>query len=60
LIFLGLSLWLESYPAALCALVPTSLILVRLILEERVLRSAFPRYGEYASRVCYRLVSGIW
>jgi protein-S-isoprenylcysteine O-methyltransferase Ste14 len=60
LIVLGLSLWLESYTAALCALVPIALLSIRLTLEERVLRTAFPGYGEYAARVRYRLVPGIW
>jgi protein-S-isoprenylcysteine O-methyltransferase Ste14 len=60
LIFLGLSFWLESYTAALCTLVPTALMLSRLMLEERVLRNAFPGYGAYATRVRYRLVPGLW
>jgi protein-S-isoprenylcysteine O-methyltransferase Ste14 len=59
-IFLGSSLWLESYVAALCAVVPIALVLYRLSLEERILRNASPSYGEYAARVRYRLVPGIW
>jgi protein-S-isoprenylcysteine O-methyltransferase Ste14 len=60
LIFLGLSLWLESYFAALCAVVPIALMLSRLVLEERVLRNALPAYGAYAKRVPYRLLPGVW
>jgi protein-S-isoprenylcysteine O-methyltransferase Ste14 len=60
LIFLGLSLWLESYSAALCALVPIALVLSRLTLEERVLRDALPGYRAYEKRVPYRLVPGLW
>src|SRR5919199_3424240 len=51
LIFLGLSLWLESYAAALCALVPTALMVMRLALEEHLLREALPDYRAYAGRV---------
>lgn len=60
LIFVGLSLWLESYSAALCALVPITLVLWRLTLEERVLRDALPGYRAYEKRVPYRLVPGLW
>jgi len=60
LIFLGLSLWLESYTAALCALVPTGLMVMRLRLEEQLLRDALPGYRAYAKRVQHRLVPGLW
>jgi protein-S-isoprenylcysteine O-methyltransferase Ste14 len=46
------------------ALVPSSLLVllmvVRTVLEERTLRSGLPGYAEYAQRVKYRLVPGIW
>ncbi len=60
LIFWGLSLWLESFTAALCALVPISLMLSRLVLEERFLRNTLPDYRAYAKRVRYRLLPGLW
>jgi protein-S-isoprenylcysteine O-methyltransferase Ste14 len=60
LIFLGLSLWLESYIAAVCALVPTGLMVMRLKLEEHLLRDALPGYRAYAQRVQHRLVPGLW
>ena len=60
LIFLGLSLWLESYLAALCAVVPLALIVVRLQLEERFLQHRLPGYSEYSTRVRYRLLPGVW
>ena len=60
LIFLGLSLWLESYAAALCALIPATLMVTRLTLEERLLGDALPGYRAYAERVRYRLVPGLW
>lgn len=60
LIFVGLSLWLQSYLAAFCALVPLAQIVARLQLEERVLRRLLPGYSDYATRVRYRLVPFVW
>jgi len=60
LVFLGLSLWLESYLAALCAVVPLALIVARLQLEERFLQHRLHGYSEYATRVRYRLLPGVW
>jgi protein-S-isoprenylcysteine O-methyltransferase Ste14 len=60
LIFIGLALWLESYGAALFSVVPIVLVLVRLTHEERFLRRELPGYTEYATRVRWRLVPGIW
>jgi protein-S-isoprenylcysteine O-methyltransferase Ste14 len=57
---LGLSLWLGSYMAALCAVVPLALLMVRIGLEERFLRHELPGYPEYMKRVSYRLLPGIW
>jgi len=57
---LGLSLWLESYTAAFCALVPTALMVTRLMLEEQLLREALPGYRAYSKRVQHRLVPGLW
>ncbi|CAN5829177.1 hypothetical protein BH11GEM1_BH11GEM1_08700 [soil metagenome] len=56
LIFLGLSLWLESDVAMMFAIAPIALMMVRLTLEERCLGAALPGYGEYTRRVHYRLV----
>jgi protein-S-isoprenylcysteine O-methyltransferase Ste14 len=60
LILVGLSLWLQSCAAALCALVPITLMMTRLTLEERLLRDALPGYRAYAERVPHRLVPGLW
>ena len=56
----GLSLWLGSYAAALLAVIPLGLLVMRIGLEERVLRRELPGYGDYAARVPYRLLPGIW
>ena len=60
LILLGLGLWLESYVAALAAVVPMALVVVRLRLEERFLRRELPGYQEYTTRVPHRLIPGVW
>jgi protein-S-isoprenylcysteine O-methyltransferase Ste14 len=59
-VLLGLSLWLGSYAAALSAIVALALLIARILLEERFLRRALPGYPEYAQRVSYRLLPGIW
>lgn len=60
LILVGLGLWLQSYVAALCAVVPIALMVMRLRLEERLLRRELPGYTAYAARVRFRLIPGIW
>jgi len=60
LVNVGLSLWLGSYAAVLFAAIPLGLLMVRIGLEERFLRRELPGYREYASRVPYRLVPGLW
>lgn len=60
LILVGLSLWLQSSLAALCAVIPIALMVVRLSLEERFLQDALPEYAAYASRVRFRLIPGFW
>ena len=59
-VHVGLSLWLGSYTAALFALLPLGLLMVRIALEERFLRRELRGYGEYTERVRYRVVPGIW
>jgi protein-S-isoprenylcysteine O-methyltransferase Ste14 len=60
LVLVGLSLWLGSYTAALLAVVPIALMVMRIRLEERFLRRELPGYSEYASRVPHRLLPRIW
>ena len=60
LVLIGLSLWLGSYAAALYAGIPLTLLSLRIGLEERLLRRELPGYADYARRVPYRVVPGIW
>jgi len=57
---LGVPLWLRSPLGLGVALVPIALLGLRLVLEERVLVRALPAYAEYAARVRFRLVPGLW
>ncbi len=60
LVNVGLSFWLGSYTAALFAAIPLGLLLARIGLEEGFLRRELPGYREYAARVPYRLLPGLW
>jgi protein-S-isoprenylcysteine O-methyltransferase Ste14 len=57
---IGITLWLESYAAALLAIVPIALVVVRILFEERFLRRELKGYEDYTKRVPYRLVPFIW
>lgn len=60
LVLVGMALWLESYAAALFALIPIAILVLRIRHEERFLRRELPGYDTYAARVRYRLLPGIW
>ena len=60
LILVGLGLWLQSSLAAVAAVIPIALMVMRLQLEERFLRRALPGYTAYAERVRFRLIPGVW
>ena len=60
LIMVGLCIWLGSAAALIATLVPTALLVVRIIFEERMLRTKLAGYDEYAGRVRWRLVPGVW
>ena len=49
------SLW-----ALIPALLSCLLLAVRTILEDRTLRDELTSYKEYAQRVRYRLIPGVW
>ena len=57
---MGLGLWLGSYLAVVLDVIPLAILVVRIMLEERVLRNELPGYVEYTARVPYRLLPGIW
>jgi protein-S-isoprenylcysteine O-methyltransferase Ste14 len=59
-VFVGTALWLGSSAGALFAVMPTALLAARIVLEERLLRERLPGYADYAARVRYRLIPGVW
>ena len=59
-VVIGMCLWLGSWLAVAASVVPLGALLGRIGLEEPLLRRALPEYNEYASRVRYRLIPGVW
>lgn len=65
--YVGMTLTQVAYPVLLgtwWAYVPTGLatllLVVRTALEDRLLRRELAGYGEYAARVRFRLLPGVW
>ena len=56
----GIPLSLGSYWALIPAAITVLVVVVRTALEDRTLQSELPGYKEYAARVRYRLVPGVW
>lgn len=57
---LGIPLLLGSWPAFVAGAIDTLFLLLRTRLEDRTLHVELPGYADYAQRVRYRLVPGIW
>jgi protein-S-isoprenylcysteine O-methyltransferase Ste14 len=53
---IGLASWWAAVPALLAA----AGFVVRTLLEDRTLRTELPGYRDYATRVRFRLVPGVW
>lgn len=60
LMWVGTPLILGSWWAFLPAGLIFVLFFIRTTLEDRILRSELPGYTEYANRVHYRLLPGVW
>jgi protein-S-isoprenylcysteine O-methyltransferase Ste14 len=60
LMILGFPLALGSYWAFIPDVATCGLLVVRTVLEDRTLSAELPGYDEYAGRVRYRLVPGVW
>jgi len=56
----GPALWLQSYVAALLAIVPIGVLTVRSVFEERFLKRGLRGYDAYTKKVRYRLIPFIW
>ena len=59
-LFAGIALALGSYWALIPAVLASLILVVRTALEDRMLQRELPGYKEYAGRVRYRLVPGVW
>ncbi len=60
LAFLGTPLLLDSRWAFLPAILIAIVMIVRTALEDRFLQAELPGYRDYARRVRYRLLPGVW
>lgn len=60
LLFPGMTLFLGSWWAFVPASLIAMLIVVHAALEDRMLQAELPGYADYAQRVRYRLLPGVW
>lgn len=60
LFLIGMPLWLESYAAAIAALVPLAILVIRILVEERFLKRGLTGYDAYQGKVRYRLIPYLW
>jgi protein-S-isoprenylcysteine O-methyltransferase Ste14 len=59
-LLVGLSLWLESYAAAMLFSIAIMTLVLRILVEEQFLRRRLAGYDAYTERVRYRLVPFLW
>jgi protein-S-isoprenylcysteine O-methyltransferase Ste14 len=60
LLFFGLGLALGSYWALVPAALAAITLILRTVWEDRTLHDELPGYRDYARKVRYRLIPGIW
>jgi len=60
LVFLALPVWLDSPWSFLMVAVFLAAIILRTNLEDQTLQAELPGYAEYAQKVRYRLLPGVW
>jgi protein-S-isoprenylcysteine O-methyltransferase Ste14 len=60
LLMLGVAAWLGSAAAMIAVVVPTAILCMRIVLEERMLRARLPGYEKYTHEVRWRLLPGVW
>jgi protein-S-isoprenylcysteine O-methyltransferase Ste14 len=59
-VMVGLALALGSLAGVAAAVVPSGILAMRIVIEERLLRARLPGYSAYGERVRWRLLPGIW
>jgi protein-S-isoprenylcysteine O-methyltransferase Ste14 len=60
LAYLASPIWLDSAWAFLPAIIITILLFIRTYLEDKTLQDELDGYREYAGKVHFRLIPGIW
>lgn len=60
LMYLATPLFLDSWWAFLPAVLLTTILVIRTVLEDRTLQEELDGYREYAEQVRYRLLPGVW
>jgi protein-S-isoprenylcysteine O-methyltransferase Ste14 len=60
LLLVGMALWLQSSAGALMMIIPTTLLMIRILIEENFLKRELNGYAEYTKRVRWRLCPGLW
>jgi protein-S-isoprenylcysteine O-methyltransferase Ste14 len=60
LVFIGMPVALGSMWALIPGMLSCLLLILRTIWDDRTLRNELMGYGEYAQKVRYRLIPGIW
>jgi protein-S-isoprenylcysteine O-methyltransferase Ste14 len=60
LYMIGMPLLLGSWLGLLVLPLIFGALSVRIFIEEAALRKGLPGYGDYAARVRYRLIPGVW
>ncbi|MCK5223547.1 isoprenylcysteine carboxylmethyltransferase family protein [Candidatus Calescamantes bacterium] len=59
-LFIGMSLWLESWVGVIALLPLLIVLIIRIGVEERTLKKTLPGYTEYTKKVKYKLMPFIW
>ena len=59
-VMVGMGLWLHSTATAVAAIIPTLILVARVVHEERLLRARLPEYVDYTTAVRWRMLPGVW
>jgi protein-S-isoprenylcysteine O-methyltransferase Ste14 len=59
-VMLGIAAWLGSAAGMIAVVVPTAILCMRIVLEERMLLTRLAGYEDYTREVRWRLLPGVW
>jgi len=59
-LLIGMSLWLQSYAAAILSIVPIAAVALRIVFEEKFLKRELAGYEAYTRNVRFRLIPWVW